>query len=192
MRILSAAGRAGCLLGSGVSHSNCESIILVDNGDDANIEELPEGVLGVDILRPLGNHVSLFDESPMYPHDIRLQCRFELEVSETLAVGDGRRDCPIGSSGGIDRQPPVPMIASQTLLGDDTPGHRTCMAGKCLGLLSLSIRRSPTPMAPEETMTTLCPSLRSFTAVSTMTVRTESRGSWVVSWTMELVPERGG
>jgi hypothetical protein len=45
-------------------------------------------------------------------------------------------------------------------------------------------------MAPEETMTTLCPSLIKLTAVSTMRESVESRGSWVFSWTMELEPVR--
>jgi hypothetical protein len=43
-------------------------------------------------------------------------------------------------------------------------------------------------MAPDDTKMTLCPSFWSFTAVSTMTLRMESSGSWVVSSTMELVP----
>ena len=34
----------------GLSHSYGQSIILVDNWDDAEVEELPEGVLGVDVL----------------------------------------------------------------------------------------------------------------------------------------------
>jgi hypothetical protein len=50
------------------------------------------------------------------------------------------------------------------------------------------MRRRPTPMAPEETRMTLWPSCWSFTAVSTMKLRMESSGSWVVSSTMELVP----
>lgn len=45
-------------------------------------------------------------------------------------------------------------------------------------------------MAPEETRTTLWPCDCSFIAVSTMTLRMERRGSWVVSSTMELVPVR--
>jgi len=43
-------------------------------------------------------------------------------------------------------------------------------------------------MAPEETMTTLCPSFFSFTAVSTMRDRVEMSGSWLFSSTIELVP----
>ena len=35
---------------------------------------------------------------------------------------------------------------------------------------------------------TLCPSFLNFTAVSTIDVRIERRGSWVFSSTMELVP----
>ena len=50
------------------------------------------------------------------------------------------------------------------------------------------MRRSATPIAPEETITTLCPSLRSLTTVSTIAVRIDRRGSCVSSWTMELVP----
>lgn len=63
-----------------------------------------------------------------------------------------------------------------------------CNWAKCLGRLATSIRRRPTPIAPEETMTTLWPSFRSLTAVSTIRVRMGSRGSWVVSSTIELVP----
>jgi len=43
-------------------------------------------------------------------------------------------------------------------------------------------------MAPDETMMTLWPSFLSFTAVSTIDVRMERRGSWLFSSTMELVP----
>lgn len=43
-------------------------------------------------------------------------------------------------------------------------------------------------MAPEETKMTLWPCDCNFMAVSTMTLRIERRGSWVVSSTMELVP----
>jgi hypothetical protein len=43
-------------------------------------------------------------------------------------------------------------------------------------------------MAPDETMMTLWPSFLNFTAVSTIDVRMERRGSWVFSSTMELVP----
>ena len=43
-------------------------------------------------------------------------------------------------------------------------------------------------MAPEETIMTLWPSLRSLTAVSTMRERIEMRGSRVFSSTMEDVP----
>lgn len=43
-------------------------------------------------------------------------------------------------------------------------------------------------MAPEETRTTRWPSLCSFTAVSTMTVKMDSSGSCVFSSTMEDVP----
>lgn len=34
----------------------------------------------------------------------------------------------------------------------------TCIRGKCFGLSSISILRKPTPTAPDETSTTLCPS----------------------------------
>lgn len=63
-----------------------------------------------------------------------------------------------------------------------------CSWARCLGRLATSIRRRPTPIAPEETMTTLWPSFRSLTAVSTIRVKIGSRGSWVVSSTIELVP----
>lgn len=45
-------------------------------------------------------------------------------------------------------------------------------------------------MAPEETMTTLCPSLRSWTVVLTIRERISRSGSWVFSSTIELVPRR--
>jgi hypothetical protein len=67
-----------------------------------------------------------------------------------------------------------------------------CSCETCFGRFSTSILRRPTPMAPEEQMTTLCPSLRNLTAVSTITVRVESSGSCVFSSTMELVPEYAG
>lgn len=43
-------------------------------------------------------------------------------------------------------------------------------------------------MAPEETMTTLCPSFCNAQAVSTIVERVERRGSWLFSSTMEEVP----
>lgn len=64
----------------------------------------------------------------------------------------------------------------------------TCIRGRCFGLFSTSILRNPTAMAPEETMTTRCPSLMRATAVSTMRERTDSRGSCVFSLTIELEP----
>jgi len=67
----------------------------------------------------------------------------------------------------------------------------TCSFARCFGLFSTSIRLNPTPMAPEETMMTLCPSFLSLTAVSTIDVKMESRGSCVFSSTMELVPKCG-
>jgi len=50
------------------------------------------------------------------------------------------------------------------------------------------MRRRPTPMAPEETMTTRWPSAWSLHAVSTMRERMERRGWCVFSSTMEEVP----
>ena len=70
----------------------------------------------------------------------------------------------------------------------DQHWNRTCSFDKCFGRLSTSIRRRPTPMAPDETMMTLWPSSLNLTAVSTIDVRMERRGSWVFSSTMELVP----
>lgn len=67
-----------------------------------------------------------------------------------------------------------------------------CIMGRCFGFFSTSILRSPTAMAPDETMMTRCPSLWSLTAVSTMRVRTESNGSWDFSCTMELLPIQDG
>ena len=67
----------------------------------------------------------------------------------------------------------------------------TCILGRYFGLLSISIFRSPTAMAPEETMTTRCPSLMRATAVSTIRERIDKRGSCVFSWTIELEPVKG-
>lgn len=64
----------------------------------------------------------------------------------------------------------------------------TCILGRYFGLFSTSILRNPTPIAPEETITTRCPSLTSLTAVSTMRDRIDNKGSCVFSWTIELVP----
>jgi hypothetical protein len=50
------------------------------------------------------------------------------------------------------------------------------------------MRLSPTPMAPEETMTTRWPSACNLHAVSTMRVRIESSGWCVVSSTIDEVP----
>ena len=70
--------------------------------------------------------------------------------------------------------------------------EQTCSSSRRFGRFDCFILLSPTPMAPEETMTTLCPSCRSLQAVSTMTESVESRGSWLFSSTMELVPTNGG
>jgi hypothetical protein len=45
-------------------------------------------------------------------------------------------------------------------------------------------------MAPEDTMTTRCPSFCSLQAVSTMVERIERRGSWLFSSTIDEVPGR--
>jgi hypothetical protein len=50
------------------------------------------------------------------------------------------------------------------------------------------MRRRPTPMAPEETITTRWPEERRAHAVSTMRERMERRGWCVFSSTMEDVP----
>lgn len=50
------------------------------------------------------------------------------------------------------------------------------------------MRRRPTPMAPDETMTTRWPAVRRLHAVSTMRERIERRGWWVFSSTIEDVP----
>jgi hypothetical protein len=52
----------------------------------------------------------------------------------------------------------------------------------------MSILLNPTPIAPDETMTTRWPSFRSLMAVSTMRLRMDNSGSWVLSSTIELVP----
>jgi hypothetical protein len=80
---------------------------------------------------------------------------------------------------------------SQRLIKRHWPiAARACSCETCLGRFSTSILRRPTPIAPEDTMTTLCPSFRNLTAVSTITVNVESKGSCVFSSTMELVPGR--
>jgi hypothetical protein len=53
-------------------------------------------------------------------------------------------------------------------------GTWTC--GSSFGLLARFILRSPTAIAPDETMTTLWPSLRSLIAVSTIDERMERMG----------------
>lgn len=78
---------------------------------------------------------------------------------------------------------------SQRLISRHWPmAASACSFEICFGLFSTSIRRSPTPIAPDETMMTLCPSFLNLTAVSTIDVRMERRGSCVFSSTMELVP----
>ena len=67
----------------------------------------------------------------------------------------------------------------------------TCTRGRYIGRVSTSIRLRPTPMAPEDTMITLWPSLRNFTAVSTMRESVDRSGSWLLSSTIELVPAYG-
>lgn len=52
------------------------------------------------------------------------------------------------------------------------------------------MRRRPTPIAPDETMTIRCPSACSLHAVSTMRERMERRGWCVFSSTMDEVPVR--
>lgn len=91
-------------------------------------------------------------------------------------------DCPIAAN--------ACHSGSVTKLGSLCNIERTWMRGKCFGLLSRSILRRPTPMAPEDTMTTLCPSLRNWTAVSTISDKVERSGSCVFSSTIELVPAR--
>lgn len=67
----------------------------------------------------------------------------------------------------------------------------TCILGMCFGFFTMSILRRPKAIAPEETMTTRWPSWRSLTAVSTIRVTTDRRGSQVFSSTIELLPVRG-
>jgi hypothetical protein len=50
------------------------------------------------------------------------------------------------------------------------------------------MRRRPTPMAPEDTITTRWPAARRLHAVSTMRERIERRGWCVFSSTMDEVP----
>jgi hypothetical protein len=50
------------------------------------------------------------------------------------------------------------------------------------------MRRNPTPIAPEETMTTRWPSACSLHAVSTMRERIDSKGWCVFSSTIDDVP----
>jgi len=80
---------------------------------------------------------------------------------------------------------------SQRLMRRHCPmAARACTFGSCLGRLPISMRRRPIPIAPEETMTTLWPSFRRLTAVSTIRERMERRGWLVFSSTMEEVPFR--
>lgn len=50
------------------------------------------------------------------------------------------------------------------------------------------MRRRPTPMAPDDTITTWWPAARRLHAVSTMSDRIERSGWWVFSSTIEDVP----
>ena len=66
--------------------------------------------------------------------------------------------------------------------------EHTCLPERFLGLLSIFIRFNPTPIAPELTRTTLWPWRFKSTTVSTTAESVERRGWWVVSWTIEEVP----
>lgn len=63
-----------------------------------------------------------------------------------------------------------------------------CTWGRCLGRRSMSICRRAIPIAPEEQITTLWPSLLRVIAVSTIVERVDSNGSCVFSSTIEDVP----
>jgi hypothetical protein len=69
---------------------------------------------------------------------------------------------------------------------------RACTLGRCFGRRAMFMRRNPTPMAPEDTITTRWPAACRLHAVSTMRERIERRGWCVFSSTMEDVPGRVG
>jgi len=64
----------------------------------------------------------------------------------------------------------------------------TCFPARLLGLEATSILFMPTPMAPDETKTTLCPSSRKRTTVSTIDESIDRSGWCVCSWIIEDVP----
>lgn len=67
-------------------------------------------------------------------------------------------------------------------------GTLTCFPASDFGRAGISIRLRPTPIAPEETRTTLWPCERRWTTVSTSAESVESSGWCVVSCTIEDVP----
>src|SRR6266536_1905182 len=105
---------------------------------------------------------------------VHQQYRSSSTRSAQMAVSNARTDCPIGLEACIF--PQQQEHAREISIWSSHHSReviRTCIRGICLGLLSMSILRNPTPTAPEETMITLCPSLCSFTPVSTIRVRIE-------------------
>ena len=56
-------------------------------------------------------------------------------------------------------------------------GECTCIVASRLGFLGISILRRPIPIAPDETIMTLCPSRRNRTEVSTISDKFERSGS---------------
>jgi len=121
----------------------------------------------------------------MYVH---LLYHFEWAVFVQLVGGNERIDYPRDLWVYIDRlllMPRTTVNEGYENIGQILP---TCFLARLLGLFSISILRRPTPIAPEDTMITLWPSLCSFTAVLTMRLRMSRRGSWVSSSTIELVP----
>ena len=114
-------------------------------------------------------------------------CHHVSKVLERWAAQAVQTDCPTVQSTCLDRWRPVPMIS----LSAEVPrryGLRTCLPDRLFGLLGISMRFNPTPIAPELTRTTLCPASFSCTTVSTRPDRVDSSGWWVVSWTIDEVP----
>ena len=82
-------------------------------------------------------------------------------------------------------EPNHPSVFFDQIWGQRT---LTCILGRYFGRFSRSILLRPTPIAPDDTIMTLWPSLWSCTAVFTIRLKISINGSWVLSSTMELVP----
>ena len=93
-----------------------------------------------------------------------------------------RRICAMGCRRWLNSESQRPMSRHWPMAA------RACSLARCFGRCSTSMRRRPTPMAPDETITTRWPSLRRRTAVSTISESVAMSGSWLVASMMELVP----